>query len=169
MRSDLGEAIRFMRELHKGQRDKCGLPYWRHPLRVMKSLYKEMKWAGLSELFKQKMLLVALFHDVFEDVKNGEVWLEEFLKNKFPTIKEDVLQSIRLLTRPKKTLYSRYVASVLLSNNPYANCVKLADIRSNCERLHLIEDKELRNRLANKYRVWTAFCNAIQKRKYAGA
>lgn len=142
-----------MRILHKGQYDKAGLPYWRHPLRMVKSFYSlGVTRPEISLNARYEIILIALFHDVIEDVENGDIWLEEFLNNEFPFFKDRVMDSVRLLTKGKDVSYFDYFTKICTSGNISARLVKITDIHDHVKRLALIGDGNIRHRLTKKYK-----------------
>lgn len=152
----LGKHIKFMRELHRGQTDKIGAPYWRHPLRVMKTINKEIihnlpDGRKLCPEFIQIILSVALFHDVIEDVENGQERLNSYLQNEMPNLAEKIMARVGLLTRPELMPYDEYIDRVLNCESGVVLAVKISDVLDNFQRLDLIEDKNIRDRLWKKY------------------
>lgn len=107
----LERAIALAVEAHCGQRDKAGLPYILHLLRVMQKVSDPME--------KQ----AAVLHDYIEDV-SGSV---EELRNH--AISESAIQAIVYLTKQEQMSYCEYV--IRLSSNPIATKVKLADLEDN--------------------------------------
>ena len=152
--TSLGRHVKFMRQLHQGQKDKIGAPYWRHPLRVMKILCHEMRENQPEPEFRHILLATALFHDVLEDVENGHKRLDCYLQAEIPAQTEAVLNAVRLLTKSKGASYDDYVVKILVGDNSYAKAVKLADLQDHLERLPLIRDADLRARLLEKYGRW---------------
>jgi hypothetical protein len=104
-------ALQVASRAHEGQRDKEGLPYILHPLRVM---------AGVEGEAAQ---IVAVLHDVVEDTP---VSFEELAAMGFAA---EVMSALRLVTHAKSTPYAEYV--VACKANPIARQVKLADLRDN--------------------------------------
>ena len=104
-------ALQVAARAHEGQRDKEGLPYILHPLRVM---------AGVEGEAAQ---VVAVLHDVVEDTP---VTFDELANMGFS---DEVLRALRLVTHAKTTPYADYV--VAAKANPIARQVKLSDLRDN--------------------------------------
>ena len=69
---DLGETIELSQRAHAGQVDKCGRPYYLHPLRVA------MRLANCTSAERH----AALLHDVVEDTS---VTLEDLRKRAYST------------------------------------------------------------------------------------
>ena len=107
----LERAIALAVKAHEGQRDKAGMPYILHLLRVMQSVNDPIE--------KQ----AAVLHDYIEDA-GGSV--EELVQHQ---ISERAIKAIELLTRPLLTTYCEYI--ITLSRDPYATTVKLADLEDN--------------------------------------
>ena len=107
----LERAIALAVASHHGQRDKAGLPYILHLLRVMQMVSDPVE--------KQ----AAVLHDYIEDVSGS---VEELRQH---AICEPAIQAIVLLSRPDQMSYCEYV--IRLSSNPIATRVKLADLEDN--------------------------------------
>jgi (p)ppGpp synthase/HD superfamily hydrolase len=114
---DLGQSIEVMRKAHEGQLDKCGRPYYLHPLRVAMRLVHctpEERHA-------------ALLHDVVEDTA---LTLEDL---KALGYGDEVLELVDLLTRrmPEGETHRQYLERIVASRNPKALRVKVADLIDN--------------------------------------
>lgn len=107
----LERAIALATTAHFSQRDKAGLPYILHLIRVMQSVADPIE--------KQ----AAILHDYLEDTLGSLETLKEH------SINEQAIAAIQLLTRPETSSYCDYV--VALADNPIARAVKLADIEDN--------------------------------------
>jgi hypothetical protein len=105
------KALQIAAQAHEGQRDKEGLPYILHPLRVMSSVKGE------------EAQIVAVLHDVVEDTK---VTLDDLRRAGFS---EAVLSAVQCVTHRKDEPYANYVVGC--KNNPIARQVKLADLQDN--------------------------------------
>lgn len=110
-------AMSIAVEAYSGLTDKAGKPYILHPLRLM------MKFKS------QKLMVIALLHDVIED--SGHTW--EFLIDS--GIPSDWVSVIRLLTKIKGINYLEYINS--LKHNKDAVRIKKADIQDNINILRL--------------------------------
>jgi (p)ppGpp synthase/HD superfamily hydrolase len=104
-------ALQIAAQAHEGQKDKEGLPYILHPLRVM---------SGVEGLETQ---IVALLHDVVEDTP---VTLEDLREAGFA---ESVLAAVACVTHSHAEPYADYV--IRCKANPIARQVKLADLHDN--------------------------------------
>ncbi len=107
----LERAIALAVASHRDQRDKAGLPYILHLLRVMHSVSDPLE--------KQ----AAALHDYIEDVSGS---VEELRRH---GISEPAIQAIVHLTKPEQMSYCEYV--IRLSSDPIATRVKLADLEDN--------------------------------------
>ena len=114
---DLGQSIEIMRRAHEGQLDKCGRPYYLHPLRVAMRLVHctpEERHA-------------ALLHDVVEDTP---LTLDDLRALGYG---EEVVELVDILTRrvPAGESHRQYVERIVASRNVKALRVKLADVIDN--------------------------------------
>lgn len=117
----LWSALILMRELHSGQTDKCGQPYWIHPFTVaMSKLMIPMDGEDISTA------IVGLLHDVLED---ADITEQELLR-RFP-MKIDEIEALELLTRKDGVSYDDYITSIIESDNKIAVYVKLYDLMHN--------------------------------------
>jgi (p)ppGpp synthase/HD superfamily hydrolase len=114
---DLGQSIEIMVKAHEGQLDKCGRPYYLHPLRVA------MRLAHCTPAERH----AALLHDVVEDTA---LTLEDLRAMGYG---EDVLNLVDILTRrmPEGESHRLYLERIVASRNPQALRVKLADLLDN--------------------------------------
>jgi len=104
-------ALQIAARAHEGQRDKEGLPYVLHPLRVMMGVQGE------------EAQIVAVLHDVVEDTP---VTLDDLRQAGF---REEVLAAVECVTHRKDEPYAEYV--VRCKANEVARRVKLADLGDN--------------------------------------
>ncbi len=109
--STLQRAIEIAVEAHHGQKDKNGMPYILHPLRLMFQMKSD----------SEKM--AAVLHDVVEDSD----WTLEQLKSE--GFNGDVIEAVNLLTRDDKDTYDEFVQKI--ASNPISKAVKIADITDN--------------------------------------
>lgn len=133
----LGVAISIAVKAHEGQKDRAGLPYITHPLRVM----------HLLKTYEEQ--IVAVLHDVIEDTSTTLSDLEEL---GFPSY---ILEALQAVTHLKGETYLDYVTRA--KANPIAREVKKADLQdnSNIFRLPVMEDYDLRR--LKKYHKAQAF------------
>lgn len=128
-------AILIAAHAHEGQVDKGGEPYILHPLRVG-SYFTSGDW---------EPRVVGYLHDVIEDTEvTGE-----FLRDIFPP---EITNAVVAISREKGEPDLAYLARV--KANPLARRVKVSDARDNSdpERLAMIPDEKVRERLRVKYR-----------------
>lgn len=114
---DLGQSIEIMRKAHEGQLDKCGRPYYLHPLRVAMRLVHctpEERHA-------------ALLHDVVEDTP---ITLDDLRAMGYSA---EVIELVDILTRrmPDAESHRLYLGRIVASGNVKALRVKLADVIDN--------------------------------------
>lgn len=104
-------AFNIARLAHKGQKDKAGVAYIIHPVKVAMACKGAIRKT------------VALLHDTIEDSNITEA---DLLKEGFP---EDVVQAVICLSRNEREDYDEYLAR--LSLNPIALDVKIQDTSHN--------------------------------------
>lgn len=124
------KAIALALEGHKDQKDKSGLPYILHPLRVMLKMDTEDE------------MVTAVLHDILEDTRIDERYL---LSEGIPA---ESIEIIKLLTKNVSDDYLDYIQKI--KANPVAAKIKKADITDNINILRLlhIEPTDI-NRLNN--------------------
>ena len=105
------KALQIAAKAHEGQKDKEGLPYILHPLRVMMSVEGE------------EAQIVAVLHDVIEDTS---VTADDLRQAGFS---EKIIAAVLCVTHSKDDSYAEYV--VRCRANPIARQVKLADLKDN--------------------------------------
>jgi (p)ppGpp synthase/HD superfamily hydrolase len=105
------KALQIAARAHEGQKDKEGLPYILHPLRVMHAVQGE------------DARVVAVLHDVVEDTA---VTVEDLRQAGFS---ERILSALLLVTHRKDEPYADYV--VRCKADDVARRVKLADLEDN--------------------------------------
>ncbi|MBW3599435.1 MAG: HD domain-containing protein [Planctomycetes bacterium] len=111
--SNLDAAIRLAAEAHAGQKDKSGLPYITHPLRVM------------GRVEGEAAQIVAVLHDVVEDT---DLTLDDLRRAGFS---EEIVAAVDCVTHAKEQPYADYV--IRCKGNPLARVVKLADLEDNSQ------------------------------------
>ena len=121
----LETAIRISANAHFGQVDKAGKPYIFHPLRVMNSV----------DTIEKK--IVAILHDVVEDT---DLTFNDLLEAGVPKAS---IEALKLLTHEKDAPYMDYIK--IISSNPVARSVKIADLTDNSDlsRLSKVTEKDL--------------------------
>ncbi len=128
------KALIIASEMFKDKYDKEGVPYINHLYYVSDNV----------NTLEEK--IVGLLHDVIEDTN---ATYDDLIEVGFP---ENIVNSIRILTRNKKIPYSEYIDSVLNSNDLVAIRVKRIDMTHNMkrDRLNKVEEAE-RKKLIEKY------------------
>lgn len=131
----LEEAILLAVEAHQGQKDKAGMPYILHPLRMMSKMRTEAE------------MMTAVLHDVVEDTG----WTLDDLRQKgFP---EQVVHAVDCLTRRPGEDYMVFVKRS--TTDPLARRVKLADLEDNMDIRRIRQMTEADpERLARYIRAW---------------
>ena len=125
--STLERAIAIATEAHRGQFDKAGNDYIKHPLRVMA--------AGKTTNEK----IVGVLHDVVEDTD----WTFERLAAE--GFSSEVIEALRCVTKLSETEpYDKFIARV--KTNKLAVAVKLNDLTDNMDirRLPYLSDKDVK-------------------------
>lgn len=136
--------------VHANQFDKSGFPYIEHPRRVFLNSQWSLDPATVPEDELSAGLQAAWLHDVIEDSRDsfyrpvGSQDLENWGFNK------RVIFLVQLLTRSEETSSHNYYR--LISGDPTARSVKLADIADNLAswRIELL-DASTRETLITKY------------------
>ena len=105
------KALQIAAKAHEGQKDKEGLPYILHPVRVMMGVQ-----GGEAQI-------VAVLHDVIEDTS---VTAEDLRKAGFS---EEVVAAVLCVTHRKDEPYADHV--VRCKGNEIARGVKLSDLTDN--------------------------------------
>lgn len=138
----LWNALLLMKQLHEGQTDKCGQPYWIHPFTVAMKCFSNYSEKELSST------IVGLLHDILEDTDVDF----KFITDRIPLTAEEA-EALVLLTKNKDTSYMEYVKTV--SKNRIAKKVKIEDLHHNTDVKRFYEanmettDKDLERE--NKY------------------
>ena len=107
----LEKAARLMLEMHKGQTDKSGQPYFLHPMRVVLN----------CETPNQK--IVAFLHDILEDTPMTSDNLKEL------GFSSEVIKAIQSVTHKKGENYDEFIARCSL--NHIGRYVKMRDLEDN--------------------------------------
>ena len=108
------DAIAHVAQLHHGQKDKGGVPYIWHLIRV-----------AMVQRYDTERI-VALYHDSLEDT----AFTEEDLEMTFHD-RPDVVEAVKALTRGKNEDYQSFIERV--GKNPTALTVKLSDLEDNMD------------------------------------
>lgn len=113
-------AVKLSYRAHANQKDKDGLKYFFHPMRVAISILNETK--------DYQLATIAILHDIIEDT---DCTLRSLKKLNFP---QYILIAVDLLTKRKNVSYERYLDRI--SANKLAIKVKIKDLKDNlrCDR-----------------------------------
>jgi len=113
------DEIQLIVTAHAGQFDKGGLPYYLHPIEVMRKLP-----ASVS----RDVRIAALFHDLFEDTSVDAEYLRSL------GYSESVITMVNLLSRDKSgQTYMEFIQTIVDSGNKGAIQIKIADNEHNSE------------------------------------
>ena len=138
----LNRCIVYATNQHSGQKDKAGLPYIFHPLRVMLD----------PALTTENQKCIAVLHDTLEDTPATIVDLVTL------GLPHDVVNAVVALTHIPKEPNSQYWQRILDEPTGDAKLVKLADIRDNSSehRMECLPEAE-QIRLKSKYEAATKY------------
>lgn len=133
----LGQAISLAAKVHEHQVDKSGKAYILHPLAVMQratDYYMDRSDGWQLEVVQ----IVAVFHDMFEDVDEEHGWTANRLRNRvWSEYGDDVYRGVDHLTKmlPSVETYDEYIercGAVWTSR-----IVKIADLSHNLDAFRL--------------------------------
>lgn len=125
------DALNDMFSFHEGQVDKCGEPYYLHPLRIA---------AHFQELNDADATIVACLHDLVEDTACSLGYLED----RYP---ESIVDAVDAITRREGEQYKQYIRRCV--KNDIARRVKKQDVLDN-----LRPDRTWKNAPLERY-YWT--------------
>jgi (p)ppGpp synthase/HD superfamily hydrolase len=109
----LDQAIQIAAKVHQGQKDKYGIPYILHPIRVMMRVNSETE------------KIVAILHDVVED---SDLTLVDLKNEGFSS---DIIDAVDALSKRDGEAYDDYINRTTF--NQIAIKVKLADLEDNMD------------------------------------
>lgn len=112
---------------HRGQKDKVGEPYIKHPLYVARAVRENRKEVGLSGEDVVLAECVALLHDVLEDSTLDKIYLMR------RGVDSRVAQAVKILTRDTEESYEDYIDRIVESGNKLALVVKREDLKHNLD------------------------------------
>ena len=107
------DALDLAADAHQGQVDKCGEPYYLHPLRIA---------AHFQELNDADAAIVACLHDLVEDTSCSLEYLED-------RYSESIVDAVDAITRREGEQYKQYLKRCC--ENDAARQVKKEDIQDN--------------------------------------
>ena len=124
-------AIDLSQYAHEGQVDKAGQPYFLHVQAVADGVDTD------------ELKTIAYLHDVCEDTPFG---IDDLTELGFP---DEIVQSVRVLTRAKGIPYNEYIEQVKQDDN--ARKVKISDLRHNMDISRIPEPTDADYRRLEKY------------------
>lgn len=133
------ETIAFIQNVHAGQTDKAGEPYWKHPYAVMKRLPEDTD---------VEVKLAALLHDVLEDTPKTR---EDLLEMGYS---ERTVRAVEAVTKKKGDphSYEEWIDLIIASGNADAILVKYADMSENFDPERIAKlPPDLQSKLSKKY------------------
>jgi len=139
MNEMLTRARRYARQKHRGQLDKCDLPYFNHPWRVS---HEALLRAG-----SQRAAILGILHDTVEDT---DATLEDIAVQ----FGGDIAKGIDALTRRTNESYKDYIRRIARTKDRDVVSVKLADLQDNSDphRNACIKDPREREAMAKMVR-----------------
>lgn len=150
----LGQHIKRMRSLYGERIDRTGALCWRHPLRMCKNLIQSMKDERATEFLPDHLnhlLLTILYHDVIDTMPNGDSELVRALQTESAQIAGRVFTAVNTLSRRRGENLKKYIKRLRACKDYLAIGVKCLDITDQAQRLSLIRNEDMRERLAQKY------------------
>lgn len=133
----LEKALVIATKAHEGQKDKAGVPYILHPIRVS------------NRCKTDEERIVAILHDTIEDT---DVTPDYLLSEGFP---KSIVKAVLSVTRNEGESYEDFV--IRSKQNPIGRQVKIHDLEDNMDitRLHSLSEKDLErlNKYLKAYRV----------------
>ena len=132
----VGLAKFLSRYCHRGQKDKAGEPYFKHPETVA------------ARVTSEDEKIVALLHDTLEDTDLAP----ETIRRLFG---QDILDGVRAMTRCKNETYEEFI--VRCGKNLLGRAVKLADLSHNMDLSRLSKVTESNLRHYRRYHAATAY------------
>lgn len=126
-------AYRLASKAHKGQKDKGGEDYFKHPLTVS------------NKLSGDKEKVVALLHDVVEDTN---VTVNDLKEAGFS---DEVVSAVSTITKKAGEDYEKYLNRV--KQNPIALRVKIADMEHNSDISRIPNPTEKDLKRLEKYKI----------------
>lgn len=133
---EIKDAVKFMKEKHKGQIRKQGTPYYTHPLEVSNILKRK----GFSEKYQ----VVGLFHDLLEDTNTTFEEIEKLTDT-------ETAIAVKLLTKENGYIMKQYIEKI--NENEIAKNVKLADRLHNLTEMHY-GSKEFQEKYIKETEEW---------------
>lgn len=143
MNATLEDAIIIAAQAHRGQKDKKGVTYILHPLRLMLRMQSEVE------------MMVAVLHDALEDT---DLTIDQLQDKDFP---QEVLKAVECLTRKDNESYDKFIERV--RTNPTALRVKVADLEDNMDikRIIAVTSRDL-ERLEKYHKAWSLLTKDLE-------
>lgn len=129
-------ALCLLFEAHKGQKDKCDVPYVFHPYNVAARCahFFNANYVEL-DIDYETLICVALLHDVVEDTSRTLEQVSSGFKHK-----KDFVKSLDLITRKENQTREEYLDEILNAEPVYPLIVKLMDLKENMRRDRITTD-----------------------------
>ena len=137
-------AIKLAYDAHECQRDKAGVPYFMHVMRVMKNSSSYYRGTDI-----RRLQIAAVLHDIIEDTdmtfeKIGDLFKDELL-----------VEVLKLVTKGEYENYADYLYRMKTAENKRASAIaqaiKLADLTDNSDRNRLTNITAVDERRFKKY------------------
>ena len=141
----LSLAIILATLVHSKQKDKVGLPYIYHPLRVMLMVQTAAK--GLPENKVEPYLIAAILHDTIEDTW-VRLWMIHLLFGRKIAVAVEHLTR-RVYPETRRPIETHVESVFRAKQNPIAHAVKTADAMDNLGRCANLPPEE--RGLARRY------------------
>lgn len=139
----LEHAIVIAAQAHAGQKDKAGMPYILHPLRVMLAQRDD------------SARIAAVLHDVVEDTG----WtLERLAAEGFD---ETIVAAVDAVTRRPDEPYEDFVRRAI--RNPIGRAVKKADLQDNLDSSRIAHPSKKDDERMEKYRRALRLINEAER------
>ena len=134
------KALDIIRNYFHKKKDLGGNPYIYHLVRVANIVKNRLENSPefiYNNYFIETAYIIALFHDILEDTNCTVKYLQD------EGFEEDIIESVKILTRNKNEDYFEYIKRV--KENNYARIVKISDLIDNMDitRLNKFEDKDI--------------------------
>lgn len=133
----LEKALVIATKAHERQKDKAGVPYILHPMRVS------------NRCRTDEERIVAILHDTIEDT---DVTPDYLLSEGFP---KNIVEAVLSVTRNEGESYEDFV--IRSKQNPIGRQVKIHDLEDNMDitRIRQLTEKDLKrlNKYLRAYRV----------------
>lgn len=128
---ELELAKKIVRNAFVDKKDKAGMPYMGHLVRVS------------DKMPNNSLRTIALLHDLLEDCPE---WTEKALRHIFLEV---IVDTLVLLTRGKSETYSSYIAKI--KTDDWATIVKIADLEDNLNLARLTDINQIDIKRIEKY------------------